>query len=209
MTIYEVTDERFRKYGRIIKNIDFSSLTKAMKNTPIPEDVVYEPSIASLETLPVAEKIKDVFYGELEIQIGYCNGHNQCLNAVEYHRSSEINLAATDAVLILGQQEDVTEDFTYDTSKMEAFCIPSGIAVEIYATTLHYAPCHVNEEGFQVAVILPKGTNAMLSKAHTGGEDSLLFAKNKWLIGHCEGGLPEGSHIGLIGKNLNINDEII
>ena len=133
-------------------------------------------------------------------------GHNVLLNAVEYHRSSEINLAATDAVLILGSEADVTDDFTYETSKMEAFRIPAGTAVEVYATTLHYAPCHVDDAGFQVAVILPKGTNYPLDEAHAGGEDALLTAKNKWLIGHAEGGLPEGSHIGLIGKNLNVRE---
>ena len=120
MQIYEVTDARFRKYGKVIRNIDFSALTEAMKKTPVPSDVVYEPSIAELEALPVAKEIEKVFYGELPIQIGYCNGHNVLLNAVEYHRSSEINLAATDAVLILGSEADVTDDFTYETSKMEA-----------------------------------------------------------------------------------------
>lgn len=206
MQIYEVTDMRFRKYGKVVRNIDFSTLTEAMKKTPVPEDVVYEPSISELEALPVAKELETVFYGELPIQIGYCNGHNELLNAVEYHRSSEINLAATDAVLMLGLEADVTEDFTYDTSKMEAFLVPAGTAVEIYATTLHYAPCHVKEDGFQVAVILPKGTNYPLGEEHAGGEDALLAAKNKWLIGHAEGGLPEGSHIGLVGKNLNLNE---
>ena len=31
MQIYEVTDARFRKYGKVIRNIDFSALTEAMK----------------------------------------------------------------------------------------------------------------------------------------------------------------------------------
>ena len=177
-----------------------------MKKTPVPEDVVYEPSIPELENLSVAQEIKDRFYGELPIQIGYCNGHNVLLNAVEYHRSSEINVAATDAVLILGQLADVTDDFTYETSKMEAFFVPAGTAVEVYATTLHYAPCNANEGGFQVAIVLPKGTNYPLKKKHGGSEDALITATNKWLIGHAEGGLPEGSHIGLIGKNLNVNE---
>lgn len=43
MQIYEVTDTRFRKYGKVIRNIDFSALTEAMKKTPVPSDVVYEP----------------------------------------------------------------------------------------------------------------------------------------------------------------------
>lgn len=204
MKIYDVTDARFRKYGKIIKNIDVSSLISAMKTTPVPDDVVYEPCIEAFMQLPVAEEIRRVFYGELPIQIGYCNGHNTKLNAVEYHRSSEINVAVTDAILMLGLEADVEDDFTYDTAKMEAFIVPSGTAVELYATTLHYAPCHTDGDGFQVSVILPEGTNYPLEDVHAGAEDSLLAAKNKWLIGHAEGGLPEGSFLGLKGENLTI-----
>ncbi len=211
MELIKVTDKRFAKYGKVITNIDFSELVKAMESTPVPEGVVYEPSIEELEELSVFTEISDKFYGEMPIQIGYCNGHNVLLNAVEYHRSSEINVAATDAVLVLGCQQDITEDFKYDTAKMEAFFVPKGTAVELYATTLHYAPCDVDNKGFQVAVVLPRGTNYPLMEKHAacpkcGGEDALITATNKWLIGHAEGGLPEGSHIGLVGKNLNINE---
>lgn len=205
MKIYNITDDNFRKYGRIVKSIDFTELTAELKKTNIPEGVVYEPSIEVFEKLSVVKELSEKFYGEMPIQIGYCNGHNQLLNAAEYHRSSEVNLAATDAVLILGLQADVTEAYTYETSMMEAFLVPAGTAVELFATTLHYAPCHVKEEGFQVSVILPAGTNYPLEKEHEGGEDALITAKNKWLIGHEEGGLPEGTHIGLKGKNLHIN----
>lgn len=182
MKIYDVTDEKFRKYGKVIKNIDFSSLVNAMIKTPLPEDVVYEPCVEELMVLPVAKEIQQIFYGELPIQIGYCNGHNTKMNAVEYHRSSEINVAATDAILLLGMEADVEEDFTYDTAKIEAFYVPKGMAVELYATTLHYAPCQADEDGFQVAVILPEGTNNPLDASHAGGEDALITAKNKWLI---------------------------
>lgn len=206
MKIYDVTDARFRKYGKVIKNIDFTALVEAMKKTPVPADVVYEPKITELMALPVADEIRRVFYGELPIQIGYCNGHNVRLNAVEYHRSSEINVAATDAILLLGLESDVEDDFTYDTAKMEVFFVPAGTAVEVYATTLHYAPCQASDDGFQVSIILPEGTNYPLDEAHVGGEDALITAKNKWLIGHPEGGLPEGSFLGLVGKNLNINE---
>lgn len=204
MEILKVTDERFKKYGRIVENIDFSELVEKMQSTPLPEDVIYEPSIEELELLDVAKELQNAFYGELPIQIGYCNGHNKKLNAVEYHRSSEINVAATDCVLILGNEWDIETGYTYRTDKMEAFLVPKGIAVELFATTLHYAPCHVEDKGFLVTVILPKGTNYPLEKEHKGGEDALLAAQNKWLIGHKEGGLAEGSHIGLIGENLTI-----
>lgn len=211
MEIKKVTDAAFKKYGRVISHVDVAELVATLKETPIPADVVYEPSVDSLEKLPVKEELSSVIYGEMPIQIGYCNGHNKKLNALEYHRDSEINIAAEDAVLMLGSLQDVDADFTYDTSKVEAFLVPAGTAVEIYATTLHYAPCHVEDGGFQVAVVLPKGTNYELKKAHAKvengkalNEDALLAAVNKWLIGHAEGGLPEGSFLGLKGENLSL-----
>lgn len=204
MEIKKITDPAFRKYGRIITDVDFSGLVEKMMETPLPEDVIYVASAPELEALPVFEELKTKIYGELPIQVGYCNGHNHKLNAFEYHRCSEINVAAMDAVLILGAQQDITADLTYDTAKAEAFYLPKGTGVEVYATTLHYAPANQGDAGFRVTVVLPKGTNTDLEKKHEGGEDGLLAAKNKWLIGHPEGGLPEGTHLGLVGENLTV-----
>ena len=204
MNILKVTDPAFRKYGRVIRDMDFSELLKKMEETPLPEDVVYEPSVAILEALPVFGELTVKTYGELPCQVGFCNGHNKKLNALEYHRSSEIDIAVTDLVLLLGWQQDITDDFTYDTSLVEAFFVPAGTAVELYATTLHYAPCSTEESGFRCVVVLPKDTNLALDHAHEGGEDAHLTAKNKWLLGHPEGGLPEGSPMGLIGENCCI-----
>lgn len=213
MKILSVMDAAFQKYGKVVTNVDFSALVEELKKTPVPEGVVYEPSVAALEALPVMQELSAVTYGEMPIQIGYCNGHNTKLNALEYHRDSEINVAATDAVLMLGLLTDVGEGYTYDTSRVEAFLVPAGTAVEVYATTLHYAPCGVDGKGFQVAVVLPKGTNYPLKAAHartaaasTDNEDCLITAVNKWLIGHAEGGLDEGSFLGLQGRNPDIND---
>lgn len=211
MKIYSVTDPLFKKYGRVIDEIDFSHLVETLSETKIPEGVVYEPSVAALEAEPVMEAISRIVYGEMPVQIGYCNGHNQKLNALEYHRDSEVNIAATDAVLMLGLLTELGDNYTYDTSKVAAFKVPKGVAVEIYATTLHYAPCHMEERGFQVAVVLPKGTNYPLKGQHMPVdkdkkivEDMLLAAVNKWLIGHCEGGLDQSAYIGLQGENLGL-----
>ena len=207
MEIKKITDPAFRKYGRVVQGIDFSNLVEAIKKeTPLPEGVAYEPSIAALEATSAAKELQKRTYGELPIEVGYCNGHNYKLNAIEYHRSSEINVAATDAVLIVGMQQDITDDFKYETAKMEAFLVPAGTAVEISATTLHYAPCSANEDGFKVGIVLPAGTNYPLKEKHEGWEDALITAQNKWLIGHAEGGLDAGAHIGLVGKNLDIRE---
>ena len=215
MKVLSVNDAEFRKYGRVVNNVDFTQLIQAIKdNTPIPEGVAYEPSIAALEATDAYKALSETTYGEMPIQIGYCNGHNCMLNALEYHRDSEINVAATDAILMLGLLADVEPDFTYDTSKVKAFLVPAGTAVEVFATTLHYAPCGVDGKAFQVGIVLPKGTNEALKTKHAAvaadgtapNEDALITAVNKWLIGHAEGGLDAGSFLGLKGKNLNVNE---
>ena len=205
MEIKKITDPAFHRYGKILTGIDFTELVEEMQKTPCPDDVIYEPSIAALEALPVYGEMQKICYGELPIQVGYCNGYNKKLNAVEYHRSSELDIAASDAILLLGWQPDVTEDYTYETAKMEAFLLPKSVGVELYATTLHYAPCSAGDQGFRVVIVLPRDTNLPLDDAHKGGEDGHLTAKNKWLIGHPEGGLPEGSPLGLIGENIMLD----
>jgi hypothetical protein len=206
MIIKKVTDDAFKKYGQILKNYDCDELLQNMKSTPLPKDVIYEPSIKELEALKIANDLSVREFGELPIQIGYCNGNNYILNAVEYHRSSEINVAVTDLILLIGCQQDIEEDYSYDTSKIEAFIVPAGTIIEVYATTLHYAPCNANEDGFKCVVVLPRDTNLPLkNEIEKIGEDALLFAKNKWLIGHKDTDLGEqGAFIGLIGENISI-----
>lgn len=101
MQILSVNDDEFKKYGRVVDNVDFTELIQELKRTPIPSGVVYEPAVKELEALPIRLDISSVVYGEMPIQIGYCNGHNSKLNALEYHRDSEINIAATDMILML------------------------------------------------------------------------------------------------------------
>ena len=205
MTVKKVTDPAFKAYGRVITGYDFSGLLKAMEQTPLPEDVIYIPSLPEMEALPAAKELENGIYGQMPIQIGCCNGHNKKLNAVEYHRDSEVDIAVDDLILILGKQQDIEEDHTYDTSRMEAFLAPAGTAVEVYATTLHYAPCHVKDEGFRCVIVLPRDTNLDMEPVEVKDpEDRLLFARNKWLIGHAQGGLPEGAFIGLKGENLSV-----
>lgn len=205
MNIQNVNDKAFRKYGRIIKNFECTDILDVMEKIQAPEEVIYVPSEKALEDCTSVKDITYSLYGGMPIQIGYCNGHNKVLNAFEYHRDSEINIAVTDMILILGIEQDIEEDFSYDTAKAEAFLVPAGTVVEIYATTLHYAPCHVHEDGFKCVVVLPKGTNTDIERTLNIKEDQLLFARNKWLIAHHESGLDkEGAFMGLKGENLTL-----
>ena len=81
---------------------------------------------------------------------------------------------------------------------------PAGTTIEVYATTLHYAPCNVAASGFKCVVVLPKGTNTdiTLEEKHTP-EDDLLFARNKWLLSHPDANIA-GSVAGIKGENLSV-----
>lgn len=214
MKVKQVTDTSFRKYGKILTGIDFSEIYNVLEEMDYPEDVEYTASFGPLEEPEFRQKLSNTLYGELSVEIGYCSGHNKMLNALEYHRSSEANVAVTDIILLLGHQSDITEDFTYDTAQLEAFFVPAGTAVELYATTLHYVPIGTkeNDYAFKMGVVLPFGTNFPLgvtlgaeAEKEKLPEEKLLFAKNKWLIAHEEGG-EEGAFIGLTGKNISVED---
>ncbi len=205
MEIQKVTDASFGAYGKVLTGYDFARLLETLKQQPCPmDDVIYVPSVEALEALPVAEDLKKRAYGGLPIQIGYCNGNNRKLNAVEYHRSSEVDIAENDLILLLGRQQDIEADHTYDTSKIEAFHLPAGMAVELYATTLHYAPCSAGEDGFRCVIVLPKDTNLELDfEPLKEGEDKLMTARNKWLIAHEDAKIA-GAFCGLKGENISL-----
>ena len=217
MKVKQVTDTSFRKYGKILTGIDFSEIYNVLEEMDDGEDVAYAASFGPLEEPEFRQKLSNTLYGELSVEIGYCSGHNKMLNALEYHRSSEANVAVTDIILLLGHQSDITEDFTYDTAQLEAFFVPAGTAVELYATTLHYVPIGTkeNDYAFKMGVVLPFGTNFPLgvtlgaeAEKEKLPEEKLLFAKNKWLIAHEESG-EEGAFIGLTGKNISVDDLVI
>ena len=168
------------------------------------------PGAESLESCASAKDIAYTLYGGMPVQIGYCNGNNHKLNGLEYHRDSEVNIAVTDLILLIGSEQDI-ENGKYDTSKVEAFLVPAGTVIEVYATTLHYAPCHTNAaEGFCTAVVLPRGTNTEKpSVVQRGGEDALLWARNKWLLAHAASDeAAQGAYVGLAGENIDISDSL-
>jgi hypothetical protein len=206
--INQITDESFFKYGRIVDEYDFTTIINYMKSsTSSPsEGNVYMASVDDMESLEIKDILEGEFYGEMPIEIGYCNGRNSTLNGLEYHKGSEINIAVTDMVLLLGKVQDIDNN-SYESNKIEAFFVPKGAVIEVYQTTLHFGPCKTNDEGFKCVVILPKGTNLPLDKKiNEYSKDKILFAKNKWLLVHSSRTLliEKGAHIGIKGENIEI-----
>lgn len=192
LPFYSVRDPEFKEFGEIV-DIDTAELVEKAALIAKPEcGASYVPTEASLENVAVRDYIETVVYGEMPIQIGYCWGENSQMTAMEWHKGSEINVAVTPIVLLLGRVADL-EDGKYDSAKIKAFYLEKGDAVEVYGTSLHYCPCQVDENGFGCIVILPKGTNTDLSEK---SENPHISAKNKWILCHgdskdlIESGVP-------------------
>ena len=211
MKIQSVFDAAFAPYGKVLEGYDTAELVKTLQAvTPVPAGVEYVPSQPELEKLPVAAQFAANAYGGMPIQLGWCNGHNTKLNCLEYHRDSEFNLGTEDFILLLARQEEI-EGGLLDTEKVRAFKVPAGVLVEVYATTLHYAPCHCDPaKGFRVLVALPWGTNTDRPvMGNRTAEDPFLTARNKWLLAHPESDEAKGgAKVGLTGKNIDITGSI-
>ncbi len=211
MHIYSVADPEFKAYGKILEGYDMAELLAAMEKIDLPASgTAYEPGIDSLEACAVFSELRDRAYGGMPIQLGMCWGHNTKLNCLEYHRDSEVNIGTGDFVLLLAKQDEI-EDGILDTGKVKAFRVPAGLPVEVYATTLHYAPCHTDADaGFRVAVVLPKGTNTKKPDFEpVCEEDRWMTARNKWLLAHPDSNeAKNGAHIGLRGINIDIKEDI-
>ena len=207
--IYSVFSEEFASYGRVLEGIDCSSLSEYMReHTKVPENGnIYVASDKNMEALPVCSEIQNSVYGQMPIQIGYCNGNNRLYNAFEYHKGSEINVAVTPLCLVLGHVWEI-KDNKYSVGDEKVFFVPEGTVIEFYQTTLHYSPCTVSDSGFKAVVVLPRGTNTPLENVERTDTDEsrLLFQKNKWLLAHpeVETLLKQGAFVGLVGENKEI-----
>lgn len=208
MKIYSVKDSEFKAYGQVVEGIPdaVEEIVAALASTPLPDGTGYVPTDPVLQELPAAVQISEHCFGGMPVQLGWCNGHNTKLNCLEYHRDSEFNLGTEDFILLLARQDEI-ENGMLDTAKVKAFRVPAGILVEVFATTLHYAPCHCDaEKGFRVLVALPWGTNTErpVMEPRTR-EDAILTACNKWLLAHAESDeAKHGAKVGLSGKNIDL-----
>lgn len=201
---YDIYSPEFSEYGRVVDTIDATEIVAEATKIKNPANgSVYIPSVVEFEALDVFEKLRDEIFGTLDTQLGYCYGYNNMLNATEWHYSSELNIAVTPLVLILGRRSDI-KNGRLDSADMKAFYVPAGAVIEVYATTLHFCPCQVSDDGFGCVVGLPKGTNLPLD---TPASDPTLFRKNKWLLAHESNTalIERGAFPGIYGENYKIN----
>ena len=212
--LLSLDSSRFKKYGRILYDLNVSELLqKAEELTPIPEEgTLYVPSMEALESCPMAKQFETCF-GNLPIQVGFCNGKNQMMNGMEYHKSPELFVAVTDCVQFLCSFDHLEDFNTVQTKEAELFFFPKGSVALINSYVLHLAPCMTENRGFKSIIVLPKGTNEPLDQkdlatkaASSDPEVQLLFKKNKWILAHPERLqlISQQVHAGLVGENRRV-----
>ena len=210
--IKPINDPAFKRFARVLKSEDFTEFFDYLENqTTVPEKDNYYIAHDPLMEKAVMH-LDGIFhvFANMPVEFGYVNGNNSKLNALEYHKSSELNICLSPCVLMLARTEDITNN-TLNTNHIAAFFIPKRTVIELHSLTLHFSPCKVQPAGFKCGVILPFGTNMDFVKPNSLDieENQLLFKTNKWILVHPEHQkmISLGAHIGIIGPNIEIKYE--
>ena len=203
INIYSIHDKEFIPYGTPITDVDTTAIVSVGEKLLEEGGAGYKASVAAFEELEIHDIIRDRFFGQMPSQTGFVWGKNNKMNALEWHKNSEINIAIDDIILLLGQLDEIV-DGKYNSDKVKAFYLKKGEAAEVYATSLHFTPCTVKKSGMGAVVGLPLGTNTALDKPAT---DRFLRNKNKWLICHYENAsmIEKGIEGNIFGTNIEIN----
>ncbi len=188
-----------RLYRKV--DMDTSAFTEAAAAIMPEEANAYIPRDEGMSLSPAAQSISRIVFGELPIQAGWNYGGNTRMNGMEWHKSSEVIVACTELVLLLGDYADIEHD-NYDSARAFGLFLQKGEAVELFAATLHLAPLPVSGGRFIAAILLPEGTNLPLC----GGIDGTLRAVNKWLLVHPDNtrGIKLGGKVGIHGENIRL-----
>ncbi len=212
LDVHAVSDPLFARYGCLLEGFEPDGvISRASGVLPQSQDVVYEPSVPTLEEpADFNAVVEQRVFGGMAVQVGWCYGQNLRMGALEYHKGSEVNVCLTDVLLLVGHVQDIVfdQEITYDADKVEAFYAPQGSVVELSPWNLHFAPIHVREgEQFATLVYLPLRTNEPLPfEVEKVGESRLLFAINKWLIAHpdAEALVEQGVYAGITGEDIEV-----
>jgi len=199
----KIESKEFLEYGYVIEGNYEDIVSFLLTNSPMPTNDInlYERDDERMALVPSIKSLQELVFGGSEIETGYCNGYNNKLNCLEYHASPEINVAATDLVLLLASRKDIKNGFI-NSKDVKAFYVKKGTCLVLNPYTLHFSPCRADENGFKCAVILPQGTNKDLTFKP---KDRMLWKENKWLLAHSESKQASlGAYIGIKGDNIEI-----
>lgn len=208
-TILDVRDPSFATYGKLLPYVKTPEMKRYLyEQTEMPESEFYEPCSPELMAMEEAKQFTRFVYGETACQVGYYNGYPTKLNALEYHKCSETLVEFEPCVLIVGHIWDIHED-QVKAEELKLFYVPAGLCVELYATTLHFAPCMATDRGVRQVVCQTAHTNTPLPHPECtddNGENRYLYQRNKWVLAHPDAAAAFDHRVvfGITGENISI-----
>ena len=162
LDIKDLSDTAFKKYGQVLEGYDFTKAMDFINQIPLPsrDNDIYILNSPELCEMDIGKKIKNEIYGGVNIDIGYCLGIcDSACDLMEYHRCDEFIVSTEDPMVMpLGDQRDIVDN-TYDLSFTENFFVPPGVAVDLYATTLHGYSYQTSGKGYRMLIALIQNTN--------------------------------------------------
>jgi hypothetical protein len=216
--IYSLNDSIFESFGRLLNISLPKEIIQFMEEeADFPETAnCYVASEALMEASDFKEEIAALVFGQMDIQIGYCNGNGNKINGFEFHQCSEVFISITDSLLALTLPHKPLGSKAYQIEESYLFFVPKGSILEIYPMIGHFAPIKVRDQGFRSVIILSKGSNGAIKKM-SESENSLYtmnmdenknrpFAKNKWLYVHEDRMdlVDKGAYLNVYGDNSPI-----
>ena len=158
MKIYSVYDPEFKPYGQIVEGLANTIQEILLVRRRLPRGRC--GIRAGIQTSAGAVRHGGDQRALLRRDArgaGLVNGHNTTPELSGIPPTANSIWVRRISVLLLARQEEI-EDGVLDTEKVKAFRVPAGVLVEVYATTLHYAPCHLTKLGASAMVACPWGT---------------------------------------------------
>ncbi|MGM9904900.1 DUF4867 family protein [Lactobacillus sp.] len=163
LTILEASDPDFAQYG-VKYDYPLDEIEQVMAQVEMPaKGSSYLQKIPALEKTETIQRIgRDVFAG-MPVDAGATIGHTDDFSAFEYHQCSELNIMLDDVLMVLAKRQTLDQRGKIDPQKDgQLFYVPKGSIVELYNTTLHYAPIQITKAGYKVIVVVLHGTNLPL-----------------------------------------------
>lgn len=206
--IASVCDEAFAPYGDVLEGYDTQELCRRLQRRATGEGVRYQASLPGAGGFTTANGFGGPGLRRNADSDRRVRGpqHAPELSGIS---SMQRNQHRRGRFYFAGGASGGNTERRLDTGKVRAFRVPAGMAVRLYATTLHYAPCHQRgEAGFCVAIVLPRGTNAEKPAICPETlEDRWLWGRNKWLLAHPDSEeAAQGAYVGLDGINWDVRE---
>lgn len=205
--ILDVNDPAFAEYGMVFPDVALPEMKHFLYSVERTGVEHYVACSEELMQMQEADLFKDVFFGQVPCQVGWYYNYGTKLNAVEYHKCSEILYEYEPCVITIAKLWDI-ENGTLDTGKMKCFYVPPETCVELYGTTLHFAPARACKQPVMQIVAQSLGTNTPLPRKTPGStfEHPWLLQRNKWVLAHPEAAasIDPDVYVGLTGENITI-----